>query len=126
MSDGIIIKKWRKKPLVVEAVQFTGPASLVAMEMQWGPAFPEMLEEITSTSFLLVTSTGKLLVPLNHWVIQGIANEFIPCAPEAFAAVWEPDWEPEHPPRRVAPFEVHGHEVQEDGTILPLQEEFPL
>ena len=74
--------KFRKKPVVIEAVQFTGKFTPV---MQFCPeAF------MMSGKIVIPTLEGNLYVSLHDWVIKGIQGEFYPCKPDIFEATYEP------------------------------------
>ena len=81
--------KYRKKPVVIEAVQWLGTAVsfneiLAAFpEMKWAPG------EMGSYIFEIETLEGKHLASKWDWVIKGVAGEFYPCKPDIFAATYE-------------------------------------
>src|SRR3990167_9830082 len=60
------MSKFRKKPIVVEAVQWFGePCSIETLE-------------------------GTLFVSPGDWIIAGVKGERYPCKPDIFAATYEP------------------------------------
>ena len=72
--------KFRKKPVVIEAVQFKGdifvhPALLRAPGENEKP-YIETLE-------------GKLFVSDNDWIITGVKGEHYPCKPDIFEQTYE-------------------------------------
>lgn len=81
--------KYRKKPVVVEAVQFT------QMMMDGLKCWPEGVEEvgngngITNTKPIIRTLEGVMGVSVDDWIIKGIKNEFYPCKPDIFEATYE-------------------------------------
>jgi hypothetical protein len=88
----MMIMKYRKKPVVIEAVQWTEDvlddaalASLwefcpVAARLGVGPF----------TNLVVKTLEGDMLVSHGDWIIKGIKGEFYPCKPDIFAASYEP------------------------------------
>lgn len=89
--------KFRKKPVVIEAVQFwpdmrpypEGVDVLVA-----GPYHPAVERgEMEVGDFDLATIKtleGTMEVKPGDWVITGVAGEKYPCKPEIFEATYEP------------------------------------
>lgn len=80
---------YRKKPVVIEAIQWTGTA--ISFEeitstfagMKWSPG------EMGSYSFFIETSEGNHLASKGDYIIKGVAGEFYPCKPEIFNATYE-------------------------------------
>ena len=77
--------KYRKKPVVIEAVQFTGGnkdeiAKFVGKSfMQWTNC-PEVG---------IATIEGDMRAKPNDWIIKGIKGEFYPCKPDIFEQTYE-------------------------------------
>jgi hypothetical protein len=95
------MSKFRKKPVVIEAVQFT-QAMRDGME-KW----PEGVEEATSDELraatiaagqgigfdsypIIRTLEGNMTVSVGDWVIRGVNNELYPCKPDIFDKTYEP------------------------------------
>lgn len=86
---------FRKKPVVIEAFQWTGgPAQI---EDPWWilEALAKPFEEVgsayfVSTAFYLNTLEGQMLVSVGDWVIRGVKGELYPCKPEIFALTYDP------------------------------------
>ena len=77
--------KFRKKPIVIEAMQFTGTnwADLVAWSgIEWH------LDDI-AVAVKVRTLEGELWADKDDWIIRGIKGEFYPCKPDIFAATYE-------------------------------------
>jgi hypothetical protein len=96
--------KYRKKPIVIEAVQFTGdnfqeviqftgtsrlfrpvPEERLRETKQHFPYEAGVLAEVYD--YLHETWVG---VKANQWIIKGISDEFYPCEPNVFEATYEP------------------------------------
>lgn len=84
--------KYRKKPVVIEAKQFTG------METD---TFVFNCESVTKTFLVMVnpekqkcleihTLEGTHRADPGDWIIRGVKGEFYPCKPDIFAATYEP------------------------------------
>ena len=80
--------KYRKKPVVVEAMQFT--------EGTKGRVF-HWVDCNTSTCFdsngkpalKIQTLEGVMTAQVGDWIIKGVKGEFYPCKPDIFAATYE-------------------------------------
>ncbi len=77
--------KFRKKPVVIEAVQFDG--TLASIECLGIPECEQMLGSRTVT---INTLEGKMTAQPGDWIIRGVKGEFYPCKPEIFEATYEP------------------------------------
>ena len=80
--------KYRKRPVVVEAVQWTGAmAPIIALV---GHDLPTYGPPGQSGSLRIATLEGDHECRLGDWVVKGIANELYPVKPDIFAATYEP------------------------------------
>lgn len=83
--------KFRKKPIVIEAVRFTGVNDRLLSELQ---AFAGQSLEVRDVAGLLhlviPTLEGDHLARPGDWIIKGVKGEFYPCKPDIFAATYEP------------------------------------
>lgn len=78
--------KFRKKPVVVEAMQFNGTnsAEVVAWsEMEWH-------HDDVAVAIKVRTLEGDLWANKGDWIIKGVKGEFYPCKPDIFEASYEP------------------------------------
>jgi hypothetical protein len=76
---------FRKKPVVVEAVQFDGTfASVEAMQI------PSCSQHLGSKTLEIETLEGVMVAQPGDWIIKGVKGEFYPCKPEIFAATYDP------------------------------------
>lgn len=73
------MNKFRKKPVVVEAMQFDGSPTQARAILEW------MVGEDWH-----MMSLESMRVEPGDWVIKGIKGEFYPCKPDIFAATYEP------------------------------------
>lgn len=95
--------KFRKKPVVVDAVQWTGAniqevAAFLAQFEQHLAGFPEercakcvARIDYTTSPFPLVISTldGPMIATAGDWVIRGVYGEFSSCKADIFAATYD-------------------------------------
>ncbi len=80
--------KFRKKPVVVEAVQWNATQvsfdAIMAMGLtKWKPG------SMRGDTFTIETLEGDHLVSKGDWVIRGVAGEFYPCKPDIFAQTYD-------------------------------------
>ena len=77
--------KYRKKPVVIEAVQFTGDVGdpeIAALDLK--------CVTIGGVDHLSVgTLEGRMLASPGDWIIRGVKGELYPCKPDIFAATYE-------------------------------------
>jgi len=76
--------KYRKKPVVIEAVQFTGDNHFTLGAFCGRKARPD------GDNLLIDTLEGEMTARPGDWIIQGVHGEFYPCKPDIFAATYEP------------------------------------
>ena len=86
--------KFRKKPVVIEAVQFDShmrptdwPQGWPLPQMDEGGAF--RLDPLRG-GLEVKTLEGWLHASEGDWIIRGVKGEFYPCKPDIFAATYEP------------------------------------
>jgi hypothetical protein len=79
--------KFRKKPVVIEAIQWTGKDSYDEAKAFAGESF--FCWHIHSDCLSLSTLEGMMSASLNDWIIRGVKGEIYPCKPDIFAATYE-------------------------------------
>lgn len=81
--------KYRSKPVVIEAVEWTGTdeswASVVAMVGNSGDAIFRNPDE----TLAIETLEGRMRASLGDRIIKGTRGEFYPCKPDVFATKYE-------------------------------------
>lgn len=89
--------KFRKKPVVIEAVQWDGSADhpavwLVHKSKATGTILGPSVDFDTPTTVIhaIRTLEGWAEVSPGDWIIRGIKDEHYPCKPDIFAATYEP------------------------------------
>ena len=85
--------KYRKKPVVIEAVQFDGTLQSVDGFMpydafEYRPSY-HMPTGSAPSSLTIQTLEGAMTA--NHWdyIIKGVNGEFYPCKPDIFAKTYD-------------------------------------
>jgi hypothetical protein len=86
--------KFRKKPVVIEAMQFNSLDSyleIVAWMKACGDTSALANEVKYSMPIMLIqTLEGTMAANPGDWIIKGIKGEFYPCKPDVFEATYEP------------------------------------
>jgi hypothetical protein len=81
--------KYRKKPIVVEAIKFIDTASVYDMCIAWKKPFIDAHLLSGSTKLEIYTSEGTVTARPQDWIIKGVAGEFYPCRADIFEATYE-------------------------------------
>jgi hypothetical protein len=74
--------KFRKKPVVIDAIQFIGNFEEIEQ-------FVGGDSEFRDGKLLVATLEGPLWASDKDWIIKGIKGEFYPCKPDIFEATYE-------------------------------------
>ena len=81
--------KYRKKPVVIEAVQWTGfnvgeISDFAEGHIQW-----EAGEAPAGVVLTIHTLEGDMRADIYDFIIKGVNGEFYPCKPDIFAKTYE-------------------------------------
>lgn len=77
--------KFKKKPVIIEAVQFTGDNWEELVKFITVP-----FEAFVAEQYILIpTGAGDYKADLNDWIIKGVHGEFYPCEPDIFEETYE-------------------------------------
>jgi len=87
------MKRYRKKPVVIEAMKFGGMDDYLAI-VEWmkesGDTFALADEVRYSTPLMMIqTLEGTMAANPGDWIIRGVKGEFYPCKPDIFEATYE-------------------------------------
>ena len=79
--------KYRKKPVVIEAIQFNGENAKEII------AFCETLEQLNAQregeNIAIKTLEGTMIANIDDYIIKGVKGEFYPCKPDIFEQTYE-------------------------------------
>lgn len=78
--------KFRKKPVVIDAIQWTGDNLREIKEFMGVDSVPY---DAKKDSFLIKTLEGNHEASKGDWVIKGVKGEFYPCKPDIFEMTYE-------------------------------------
>lgn len=79
--------KYRKKPIVIEAIQWTGK-NLQEISYKFPESFG-LLFLYNTDELLISTLEGHVIASIGDYIIKGIKGEFYPCKPDIFEATYE-------------------------------------
>jgi len=78
---------FRKKPVVIEAVQFVGHnVAEVSTFMDSSPVYGN---KGADEWLLIETLEGTMRADKNDWIIRGVKGELYPCKPDIFTATYD-------------------------------------
>lgn len=75
--------KYRKKPVEIEAIQWTGD-NLDEIKKFMG------YYEYAKGNLIIKTLEGNMLASPGDYIIKGVKSEFYPCKPNIFKETYEP------------------------------------
>jgi len=82
--------KFRKKPVVIEAVKFTGINERLHDELnEFVGAELEVREYNNLLCLVIPTLEGEHIATPGDWIIKGVKGECYPCKPDIFAATYD-------------------------------------
>lgn len=88
------VQKFRKKPVVIEAMQWNGENLDEVMAFCSGDASYELMargnSELVISTLEDGEGTAKHVASRGDLIIKGVAGEFYPCKPDIFVATYEP------------------------------------
>ena len=81
--------KYRKKPVEIEAVQWTGENLNEIIEFVDGRLNYERNFLHNTTKMSIPTLEGDMTVSIYDFIIKGVNGEFYPCKPDIFEKTYE-------------------------------------
>lgn len=83
-----IAKQYRKKPVVIEAMKFTGSVASAKAIGDWTLPIPIGYGSLPRT-IRIPTLEGLMTAQAGDYIIKGITGEFYPCKPDIFLQSYE-------------------------------------
>ena len=80
--------KYRKKPVVIEAVQYHIAETNKAEILEFMKA-TQYAEDFSELGITIKTLEGVMKATPGDWIIKGVKGEFYPCKPDIFEATYE-------------------------------------
>ena len=85
-----IIKKFRKKPIVIEAIRLSPNPYNLNEVAKWCDADEIFYDEIRGWDAIKInTLEGVMIAHMGDWVIKGVNGEFYPCKNDIFEKTYE-------------------------------------
>lgn len=82
--------RFRKKPVVIEAVQWTGENFREIVQFVKDKDRPvDMASKSSEKKLLIVTLEGLMEANAGDWIICGVKGELYPCKPDIFEETYE-------------------------------------
>lgn len=78
------MSRYRKKPVVIEAVQWTGANEADVRALGGDPHY-----ELADGRMLIRTLEGTMEAAVGDWIVRGVKNELYPVKPDIFLATYE-------------------------------------
>ena len=82
--------KYRKKSVVVEAVQYDGTEKSLLKIMQLQSRKPNWIR-VDAGDLLIPTLEGVMRATVGDYIILGVKGELYPCKPDVFEKTYEPE-----------------------------------
>ena len=82
------IKKYRKKPVVIEAMIWTGD-NYDELEKFCGETNINVVDTFFHQKLYIMTLEGAMEALVGDYIIKGIQGEFYPCKPDIFNETYE-------------------------------------
>ena len=108
-------RAYRKKPVVVEAVQWTGENHAEMCEF----IDPEVFEIKPKEGLIIHTLEGDHHASPGDYIIKGVNGEFYPCKPDIFAKTYESSTlTPPNEPERAGLYGKYTVYKNKDGSLV--------
>ncbi len=90
-----MVRTFRTKPIVLEAIEFTGDNDFELYSWSRGkvvvsPVLEPTPDNPTGNYFQVETLEGVMTGIVGDYIIRGIKNEFYPCKADIFDATYDP------------------------------------
>lgn len=80
--------KYRKKPVVIEAVQWSGNNLNEILDFMKDKQ-PNYYEDDEKKLLTIQTLEGNMIASVGDYIIKGVQGEFYPCKPDIFEQTYE-------------------------------------
>lgn len=83
-----MIQQFRKKPVVIEAIQFTDESKDRCFNFVRCNCYPQH-DEKGAPVLKIQTLEGDMIASIGDYIIKGVKGEFYPCKPDIFLATYD-------------------------------------
>jgi len=80
--------KFIKKPVVIDAVQFTDETKDQCLNFVRCNCYPEF-DSHGNPTLKIETLEGEMIASIGDWIIKGVKGEFYPCKPDIFGETYD-------------------------------------
>ena len=80
--------KFRKRPIVIEAMQFTSASKDRCFNWVSGNRYANF-DAAGNPQLVISTLEGDMTVSIGDWIIRGVKGEYYPCKPDIFEMTYE-------------------------------------
>ena len=89
-----MIKKYRKKPVLIEAIKYTGNNdreiySWSAGKVYCSPVLERTKDNPTGSYLQIETLAGLVTAIVGDFILKGVSNEFYPCKSDIFSKTYK-------------------------------------
>jgi hypothetical protein len=84
---------YRKKPVIIEAVQLKDLEVRTLMALQNFAGLGNDVFEAVEDGVLIDTLEGSMKASVGDFIIKGVNGEFYPCKPDIFEKTYEEVWD---------------------------------
>jgi hypothetical protein len=81
---------FRKKPVVIEAIKWTGENADEVQTFLHNGHKPFAAGWVKGRYVEIGTLEGLMVASIGDWIIRGVKDEFYPCKPDIFDQTYEP------------------------------------
>ncbi|KKL82692.1 hypothetical protein LCGC14_1982220 [marine sediment metagenome] len=83
--------KYRKKPIVIEAIQWHGKNRVEVAKFVKGETLKYTDALLLPSNYMFIkTLEGTMRADIDDWIIKGVEDEYYPCKPSVFEATYDP------------------------------------
>ncbi len=83
------VKKYRKKPVIIEAIEFVGDNSVEICEWSNNKVWGIGIKVDGKPTVQCETLEGDMFGSKGDFIIKGVNGEFYPCKPDIFEKTYE-------------------------------------
>ena len=84
---------YRKKPVVIEAVQLKDLEIPNLIEIQQFVGLGKDIFKVEKDGLIINTLEGDMKASIGDFIIKGVNGEFYPCKPDIFEKTYEEVWD---------------------------------
>lgn len=85
-----MVKQYRKKPVVIDAIQFVDESDVILKISDWvGDEIAVNYNDPENPYLKIETLEGTMRADVGDYVIKGVNGEFYPCKPDIFIKTYD-------------------------------------